>query len=275
MYLSRITHNGVPRLKLNNTLLPETHTLSSLLQLEQTALLELVASIEQSASEEDATQEVLVPVDAQHEIWASGVTYLRSRDARKLESQVADVYERVYDAQRPELFFKAIGWRAVGSNAHVRIRDDSNWNVPEAEVCLVINAHQQIVGYCAGNDMSSRQIEGENPLYLPQAKMYDGACALGPGIKLITPDDPGLNTLPVSVTITREQREVFHDETNTSTMKRSFDELVAYLFREMQFPQGVFLMTGTGIVPPESFSLRSGDEIVIRVGDLRLVNTVM
>ena len=275
MYLSRITHNGVPRLKLNNTLLPETHTLSSLLQLEQTTLLELVASIEQSASEEDATLEVLVPVDAQHEIWASGVTYLRSRDARKLESQVADVYERVYDAQRPELFFKAIGWRAVGSNAHVRIRNDSNWDVPEAEVCLVINAHQQIVGYCAGNDMSSRQIEGENPLYLPQAKMYDGACALGPGIKLITPDDSGLNTLPVSVTITREQREVFHDETNTSTMKRSFDELVAYLFREMQFPQGVFLMTGTGIVPPESFSLRSGDEIVIRVGDLRLVNTVM
>lgn len=275
MYLSRVMHNSVPRLKLNNTLLPETHTLSSLLQLKQTALLELLASFEQSVSEEDATQTLLAPVDAQHEIWASGVTYLRSRDARKLESQVADVYERVYDAQRPELFFKAIGWRVVGSNAHVRIRNDSTWDVPEAEVCLVINAHQQIVGYCAGNDMSSRQIEGENPLYLPQAKMYDGACALGPGIKLITPDNPGLNTLPVSVTITREQREVFHDEANTSTMKRSFDELVGYLFREMQFPQGVFLMTGTGIVPPESFSLRSGDKIVIHVGDLRLMNTVM
>ena len=269
MLLSRIEHNEKVRLKLDDALLPEDVTLASLLALSHT---ELLAKLESLPKEHASGGQLFCPAEAYHEVWASGVTYLRSRDARKLESQVADVYERVYDADRPELFFKALGWRSLGHGAEVRIRADSQWNVPEAEVCLVINSALEIVGYCAGNDMSSRDIEGENPLYLPQAKMYNGSCALGPGIQLIKPGQA--LELPITVRIERSRQEVFAEQTSTANMKRGFEELVSYLGREIAFPEGVFLMTGTGMVPPDDFTLATGDVIAIGVGELELVNTV-
>jgi len=269
MLLSRIEHDGAPRLKLNEGLLPEEVTLASLLALGHSELIERLESLHKEAGEGG---KLLCPAEAYHEVWACGVTYLRSRDARKLESQVADVYERVYDADRPEIFFKALGWRSVGHGADVRIRADSKWNVPEAEVCLVVNRHLEIVGYCAGNDMSSRDIEGENPLYLPQAKMYNGSCALGPGIKFIKSGEA--LELSVTVRIERSGNEVFAEQTSTANMKRSFEDLVSYLGREMDFAEGVFLMTGTGMVPPDDFSLQAGDVVTIGVGELELVNTV-
>ena len=196
---------------------------------------------------------MLPPIEAEHEVWAAGVTYLRSREARESESSVKDVYSRVYEAARPELFFKAAGWRVAGHRMPIRIRDDSRWNVPEPELTLVINAHGEIVGFCAGNDVSSRDIEGENPLYLPQAKVYNGSCALGPGIVLAEADD--LRDLAIRLEVIRAGRSIFTGDTRTAQMKRPFEELVAYLCQELDFPRGVFLMTGTGIVPPQDFSL--------------------
>jgi 2-dehydro-3-deoxy-D-arabinonate dehydratase len=178
----------------------------------------------------------------------------------------------VYDAERPELFFKSIGWRVIGHEGTVRIRPDSSWNVPEPELTLVINAHGQIVGYTAGNDMSSRDIEGENPLYLPQAKVFDGSCALGPAIALVDPK--ALTDVAITLRITRADAVVFEGDTKSSRMKRAFDELVAFLRRDLAFPRGVLLMTGTGIVPSETFTLEPGDVIRIGVGDLVLVDTV-
>jgi 2-dehydro-3-deoxy-D-arabinonate dehydratase len=200
------------------------------------------------------------------------VTYTRSREAREAESTASDVYSRVYDALRPEIFFKASGWRVAGSTMPVRIRADSHWNVPEPEMVLVVNRHQEIVGFCAGNDMSSRDIEGENPLYLPQAKVYTGSCAVGPGI--LVSDSDGLKDLPVQMEILRAGSTVFQGETRTSRMKRDLEDLVAYLCRELTFPQGVFVMTGTGIVPPDDFTLQPGDGVQINVGSLILENQV-
>ena len=271
MFLSRVRASEGIRLQLGGDLLPAETTLSGLLRLSHAELLSELDGL----SKAPGTGELLCPAEPNHEIWASGVTYLRSRDARKLESKDADVYERVYDAERPELFFKANGWRAVGDGVAVRVRQDSNWDVPEAELCLVLNSNLEIVGYCAGNDMSSRQIEGDNPLYLPQAKMYDGACALGPGIRLLAPEElASLNDLPIRVTIRRGGVDVFADDTSTGQMKRSFTELVSYLGRELTFPDGAFLMTGTGVVPPDSFTLQTGDEVRVRVGELTLSNPV-
>ena len=224
------------------------------------------------ASDEEAGDPLLAPVDPMQEVWASGVTYLRSREARKTESQVADVYEHVYDAERPELFLKSIGWRVVGNDAAVRIRKDSAWNVPEPELVLVINRFGEIVGYTAGNDVSSRDIEGENPLYLPQAKIYDGSCAVGPAIVLA--EGAELTEIAIGLTISRDGREVFAGTTATSHMKRAFPDLARYLLAEYEAPQGVLLMTGTGIIPPDDFSLAVGDRIRIDVGPLGLVNTV-
>lgn len=272
MLLSRVKVGESVRLRLDDALLPEEVSLTELLQLSHE---DLIAQLESLSKTPNTEGELLCPAEPTQEIWASGVTYLRSRDARKLESQVADVYEKVYDAERPELFFKALGWRSVGDGAAVRIRADSSWNVPEPEVCLVINSALEIVGYCAGNDMSSRQIEGDNPLYLPQAKMYDGACAIGPSIKLLAPEAlEELNGLPVSVSIKRGGAEVFAGETATSQMKRTFADLVKYLGLELSFPSGVFLMTGTGTVPPEDFTLAAGDEVTVTVGELSLRNEV-
>lgn len=203
------------------------------------------------------------PIETQ-EVWAAGVTYLRSRQARMEESQrEADVYDRVYEADRPELFFKATPHRVVGHGGEVRIRADSRWNVPEAELALAINREGRIFGYSIGNDMSSRSIEGDNPLYLPQAKIYDGSCALGPC--LLIADGPLLPSTEIAIRITRSDAEVFRGSTKLSQMKRTPEELVEYLYRENSFPNGCYLLTGTGIVPDREFTLAPGDEIEITI----------
>ncbi len=197
-------------------LLPQQFNLYMLLEVPKQTLREL---LELLPTDEPASESVFPPIEPLHEVWASGVTYMRSRDARKAESAVADVYDLVYEAERPELFLKAIGWRVVGDRMAVQIRQDSTWDVPEPELVLVINRYLEIVGYCAGNDMSSRSIEGENPLYLPQAKIYNASCALGPGIVITEPDQ--MRDLPIQLRITRNEALAFHGETRTSQMKRS------------------------------------------------------
>lgn len=218
---------------------------------------------------------ILAPVVSQ-DVWAAGVTYFRSRTARIEESQDAGggtFYDRVYNAERPELFFKASAWRVRASGETVRIRADSNWNVPEPELALYVNARAEIIGYTVGNDVSSRDIEGENPLYLPQAKTYDGSCALGPAI-LLTDEPLGAETR-IEMSIDRGGVSVFEGMTTLSQMRRTPDELVRWLFRETSFPQGVVLLTGTGVIPPDSFTLRSGDRVSITIPPIgTLVNTV-
>jgi 2-dehydro-3-deoxy-D-arabinonate dehydratase len=269
MYLSRHRTAIGPRWALDGSYLPPEFTLERVLEVPAT---EVPDFLEAQWLEDVAEDPVLPPVERGHEVWASGVTYLRSREARELESTDADAYERVYDAERPELFFKAPGWRVVGPGDRVRIRGDSRWNVPEPELVLVVNSGMEIVGYTAGNDVSSRDIEGENPLYLPQAKVYDGSCSLGPGIVLSTPD--AMLSLRITMSIGRGDYIVFEDEIDMSQMKRSFEELAAYLGRELAFPGGAFLMTGTGIVPEDDFTLEAGDMVGISVGNLVLENEV-
>lgn len=218
---------------------------------------------------------VLPPIDRQ-EIWASGVTYFKSREARMEESKEAgggNFYEKVYDAPRPELFFKATSQRTVGSGQRVRIRRDSTWNVPEPELTLFITSSRKIVGFTIGNDMSSRSIEGENPLYLPQAKVYEKCAALGPCI-LVKENGLRGDTF-ISMKILRDGRTVFMDTIAIDQIKRSFEELAEYLFRECEFPYGCFLMTGTGMVPPKTFTLAPDDEVRISIEPIgTLVNTV-
>jgi 2-dehydro-3-deoxy-D-arabinonate dehydratase len=200
------------------------------------------------------------------EIWAAGVTYTRSRDARMEESKDAgggSFYDMVYDAVRPELFFKANPYRCVGPGAKVRIRKDSSWNVPEPELTLAINNMGNIFGYTIGNDMSSRSIEGENPLYLPQAKSYDGSAAIGPCIYV--PSSPIAPGTKIHMRIIRNGAVMYEDETAINKMKRGHSELVEFLFRECSFPSGCFLMTGTCLVPPNDFTLQHDDEINIRI----------
>ena len=221
---------------------------------------------------EPADGPTLAPIEDGQEVWAAGVTYLRSREARMAESETADVYDRVYEAERVEVFFKANGWRVIGDGGRIRVRPDSTWDVPEPELALVLNRAGEIVGYAAGNDVSSRSIEGENPLYLPQAKVYDGSCALGPGIVLAGPDE--MRDLPVTLVIERGGAPVFEGETRTSQLKRSLEEIAKWLCADLDFPGGAFLMTGTGIVPPDDFTLRPGDTVRIKVGDLALENEV-
>ncbi len=207
----------------------------------------------------------LAPILSQ-EVWAAGVTYYRSRSARVAESEDAgggDFYDRVFAAQRPELFFKATGRRVVGPGGAVRVRSDAKWSVPEPELTLLINPAGVIVGYTIGNDMSSRDIEGENPLYLPQAKVYDGSCALGPCVLLST--EPLGKTTTIELAIARQGQTVFTGSTTLAELKRAPQELTEYLFRNNSFPQGVFLMTGTGIVPGDDFTLASGDVIRISI----------
>jgi 2-dehydro-3-deoxy-D-arabinonate dehydratase len=211
------------------------------------------------------------------EVWAAGVTYYRSRSARMAEAKDAgggDFYDRVYGAERPELFFKAVAHRVVGPGGNVRIRGDAGWNVPEPELTLLINPRGQIIGYTVGNDMSSRDIEGENPLYLPQAKVYDGSCALGPCV--LIGKEPLPATTPIRVEIERAGKGVFSGATELSAMKRPPAELASYLFRENSFPVGTFLMTGTGVVPPDDFTLASGDTVRITIDPIgTLENTVV
>jgi 2-dehydro-3-deoxy-D-arabinonate dehydratase len=208
---------------------------------------------------------VVAPVVGQ-EVWAAGVTYYRSRDARIEESKEtggSTFYDRVYSAVRPELFFKATGRRVVGPGAAVRIRSDAKWSVPEPELALVINAAGEIVGYTIGNDMSSRDIEGENPLYLPQAKVYDGSCALGPCVLLATEPIPA--STAIEIEIRRGGVVAFAGRTSLTELKRDPKELVEFLFRDNSFPQGAVLLTGTGIVPGDDFTLASGDVIRIAI----------
>ena len=207
---------------------------------------------------------LLAPIGSQ-EVWAAGVTYLRSRAARIAESKDAgggDFYDRVYSAERPELFFKALPQKVVGPGAAVGLRSDARWSVPEPELALLIDPTGRVVGYTIGNDMSSRDIEGQNPLYLPQAKVYNRSCALGPGI-LITREPPAAETR-ISIAIVRGGEVVFSGETTLGQMKRRPQELVEYLYRDQIFPFGCFLLTGTGIVPPDSFTLERGD--IVRIG---------
>jgi 2-dehydro-3-deoxy-D-arabinonate dehydratase len=214
------------------------------------------------------------PIDRQ-EVWAAGVTYLRSRDARMEESSQRDVYDRVYDADRPELFLKATPNRVSGPSEAIAIRGDSGWDVPEPELAILVNAHGELVGYTIGNDVSSRSIEGENPLYLPQAKVYSRCAALGPAV--VTVDElPDVSNLEIQLTIRRDGAQLFQESTATSQLHRSLSDLMEYLLRDNEFPAGVFLMTGTGIVPPSEFTLQDGDEVTIRIEGIgSLVNPVI
>ncbi len=269
MHLTRHHTPQGPRWALDGAYLPHQFNLKMLLELPQATIPSLLQTLPTTGA---ADGKMLPPVESTQEVWACGVTYLRSRQAREAESQARDVYEKVYNAERPELFFKSIGWRVVGHGMPVRIRKDSHWNVPEPELTVVVNSHCEIVGYCVGNDVSSRDIEGENPLYLPQAKMYNGACAVGPGIRLTNAEQ--LQDLRIGIEIFRNQEIVFQDETRSSQMKRPPQELTAYLTREMDFPHGAFLMTGTGIVPEEDFSLQVGDIVRIDIDGMVLENSV-
>lgn len=244
-------------------LLPETHwddlvSSSGLYQQVRDAVRKVPASKFDLAT-------VLAPIVSQ-EVWAAGVTYYRSRNARIDESKDAgggSFYDRVYAAERPELFFKATGRRVVGPGGPVRIRSDAKWSVPEPELTLLINPAGEIVGYTIGNDMSSRDIEGENPLYLPQAKVYDGSCALGPCVLLS--NEPLDKTTTIQIEIARQDKTVFTGSTKLAELKRDPKDLAKFLFRDNSFPQGVFLMTGTGIVPASDFTLAKGDIIRIRI----------
>src|SRR6476660_5943716 len=215
------------------------------------------------------------PISGQ-EIWAAGVTYLRSREARMEESKDAgggDFYAKVYEASRPELFFKAPAYRTVGPGDVVRIRKDSHWNVPEPELTLFVCSQGTIEGYTIGNDMSSRDIEGENPLYLPQAKSYNASAAIGPCLYIS--EEPIHPDSLIRLEIQRQTELIFAGEISINRMKRKHEELVEYLFRETSFPNGVYLMTGTGIVPPDHFTLKPGDEIKVSIENIgTLVNTV-
>lgn len=220
-------------------------------------------------------KELVAPIGNQ-EVWAAGVTYRRSKEARMEESKTsgsATFYDKVYDAERPELFFKAPPWRTVGSGDVINIRRDSSWNVPEPELTLFITSGGKIVGYTIGNDVSSRSIEGENPLYLPQAKSYDRSASLGPCL-MVSPE-PIAPSTRIGMTISRQGQMRYDDSVTIDKMKRGHDELVSWLFRETTFPSGCFLMTGTCLVPPNDFTLMPGDRVDITIDSIgTLTNTV-
>lgn len=277
-FLLRCQHDGAIRWALQTQdetrLLPDSFQFSQWLAGSTEDVQAHIDTLTQSAAEAIPTPEALLaPVDAQ-EIWASGVTYLRSRDARQEEAQDGgDVYARVYHAQRPELFFKSLAYKAVGQGDAVGIRQDATWNVPEPELALVLNPAMQVIGFTIGNDMSSRDIEGENPLYLPQAKVYDKSCALGPRIWLnpanVWPD------VTIAITISRSDEAVFQAETNTGQIKRTLPELASYLGRSHTLDYGALLLTGTGVVPPSDFTLQAGDVVSITIEPIgTLTNTV-
>lgn len=224
----------------------------------------------------DDWQDGLLPPIENQEIWAAGVTYLQSRDARVEESQSSggsDLYKRVYDAERPEIFFKSTATRAVGHGQPISIRKDSTWNVPEPELTLFANSNGDIQGYTVGNDMSSRSIEGENALYLPQAKTYDKSAAIGPCLAVLP--TPISRETVISIVIKRNDEAVYADKTPLSRMKRSLEELAGFLFRELTFPNGVYLMTGTCLVPPNDFTLAPGDVVEISIDGIGTLTNVV
>lgn len=210
---------------------------------------------------------LLSPIEGQ-EVWAAGVTYLRSKTARMEESDFsANAYDRVYDAERPEIFLKSLPEKVVGPGDDVGIREDSKWNVPEPELALMINSRKKVVGYTIGNDMSSRDIEGENLLYLPQAKVYDKSCSMGPCI-VIGPTEAEVREWTIGVTIARAGKVEFEGETSINQIKRSFDELAGFLCRSQTFPTGAALLTGTGVVPGDDFTLAAGDVVKIEISGI-------
>jgi 2-dehydro-3-deoxy-D-arabinonate dehydratase len=230
----------------------------------------------QSVSTSAAVKDILPPIGSNQELWACGVTYLRSKIGRQEESKTsgaADFYARVYEAERPEVFFKSTPHRIVAHNGQVNIRKDSTWDVPEPELTLVVTTSGKIVGYTIGNDMSSRSIEGENPLYLPQAKTYDGCASVGPCIYVT--DKPLNSNTKIYLQINRNNKTVFEGNIAISQMKRTPEELVSFVYRECSFPNGCLIMTGTGIVPGSDFTLQSDDEIKISIDNIgTLINTV-
>ncbi|HUA64020.1 MAG TPA: fumarylacetoacetate hydrolase family protein [Verrucomicrobiae bacterium] len=234
-----------------------------------------LVNLAQSAPEAAAPTGLLAPIE-QQEVWAAGVTYYRSRTARMAESEATggmSFYDRVYQAERPELFFKSTPHRVANPDEPVRIRRDSHWNVPEPELTLLVSPGGKITGYTIGNDMSSRDIEGENPLYLPQAKVYDRSCALGPAILVAEGSLPA--TTAITLEIARGAAPIFHDSTTLEKMKRRPEELVEYLYRENSFPNGCFLLTGTGIVPGDGFTLQPGDEISISIDGIGTLRNIV
>jgi 2-dehydro-3-deoxy-D-arabinonate dehydratase len=249
-------------------------TLAQALEMSAADLRARLDALPQSGGPSLSDVSLEAPIDVQ-EVWAAGVTYRRSRDARMEESEEKSVYDRVYDADRPELFLKATPHRVSGPGEPVGVRGDSTWDVPEPECTLAINSSGEIVGYTIGNDVSSRSIEGENPLYLPQAKMFDKGAGLGPHIALAWEiNDP--SNLGITLDITRNGEIAFHGESGTDQMHRTFDDLKHYLFTHNTFAQGVFLMTGTGIVPPSEFTLEDGDIVEITIDGIgTLTNPVI
>ena len=241
-------------------------------------LLKKVEKLVAASSARDASliSELYPPIGDSQELWACGVTYLRSKVGRQEESKAAgggDFYAKVYEAERPEVFFKSTPHRVVGHNGKVNIRKDSTWDIPEPELTLVVSSSGKIVGYTIGNDMSSRSIEGENPLYLPQAKTYDGCASLGPCI-FVTDEPLDANTM-ISLEISRNNKQVFEGSIGINQMKRTPEELMSFVYRACSFPNGCLIMTGTGIVPGSDFTLLSGDEIKISIDHIgTLINTV-
>ena len=235
---------------------------------------EMRSAIEQTAGDLDPDQcELLAPVESQ-EVWACGVTYARSREARMEESSAQDIYARVYEAERPELFFKSAGWRVVGHGGAAGVRPDSSWNVPEPELAVLSNSRGEVVAYACGNDMSSRSIEGENPLYLPQAKVYDRSCSIGPGAVLAWGADP--THAQVTMRISRRNSVVFEGVSNLAEMVRDPAQLTGVLHAAYPLPAGAWLMTGTSLVPPPPYTAEAGDVVEIEIEGIgRLVNTVV
>ncbi|GII22642.1 fumarylacetoacetate hydrolase family protein [Planosporangium mesophilum] len=275
--LFRVLVDGVPRLARGpladgpTHLLPATIDLDELLAAGGDALGNALESPSAGAVPDDAT--LLAPVQGQ-EVWASGVTFERSRVARNEEAGPVDIYDRVYSAHRPELFAKAAPWRVRGPEQPVGIRADSGWNVPEPELGLVADTSGRLVAYTVGNDVSSRSIEGENPLYLPQAKVYTGSCALGPALVPAAQVGP-LSTLTVELEIRRDGAPLFADSVSLADLRRTPEELLGWLFRALDFPVGAVLLTGTSIVPPPEFTLAAGDVVTISIAGIgTLVNPV-
>ncbi|MBN1640161.1 MAG: fumarylacetoacetate hydrolase family protein [Anaerolineae bacterium] len=269
-----LTASGVPALRSLEALLrasSEAPVEALLAQADGTAL-PGYAYAELDRTPEEEAPHLLPPLDRQ-EVWAAGVTYAWSREARVREAVSKEIYVRVYEAERPELFFKSLPEKAVGPRDWIGVRGDSSWSVPEPELALVLNPAMQIVGYTIGNDVSSRDIEGENPLYLPQAKVYRHSCALGPAIALASALDAA--DLSIALVIRRAGAVVYSGETSTAAMHRPLDQLAAYLGRYDDFPHGAVLLTGTGIVPGDDLTLQDGDEVSIAIDGIGvLVNAV-
>lgn len=263
------TETGAPRLGLARSGQPTRAIDGTLAELLGLSVTDLRSALEAAAvgAAIDGPTTILAPIDGETEVWAAGVTYKRSEEARVEESSTPDIYSRVYRAERPEIFFKASPRRVAGPGEPIVVRSDSTWDVPEPEVAIVVNAHAEIVGYTVANDVSSRSIEGDNPLYLPQAKVYDGACALGPGIVPVWEvADP--YALGIRMRIRRGGDMYWNGETSMSEFARKLEDLVEVLFREDTFPHGVILSTGTALVPDSPFTLQPGDDVEIEIDTL-------